>query len=434
MNLPQTITFTDNRKIEFVYDGTGMKLRKTTWQNGVILETRDYMDGFEYKDDLLDRIAHTEGYITRREKRANEGSEFVGLNGLVFQYNYVLKDHLGNSRVSFADINGDGNIDPNTEVSQINMYYPFGLNAEGNWNGAGGANKYQYNGKSWEDDFGLGWNDYGARMYDPAMARWVAVDPMADKMQRYSPYNYALDNPIRFIDPDGNAPTDVIFSYVKNANGSYTLNVTVNAKIINLSSNKGLIIPVSDITQRSGKTFSGDFSTEYEYKHMDKKTKKEVKTSKTLSITVNYTLNLKEIKNTNEIKEGDHVMAIVDKTKTSSGGDAVGLAELGGNNAVCNSNACDGKLPSLISTVIHEEGHWLDIVDNYSAQGNVMADCGHDSAYPTATPSQLRSSFYQLMKKLLDNNVDKMILNNFNYSSDKNNETKFKEFLKDHSN
>ena len=210
MNLPQTITFTENRKIEFVYDGTGMKLRKTTWQNGVILETRDYMDGFEYKDDLIERIAHTEGYITRREKRANEGTEFVGLGGLVFQYNYVLKDHLGNTRVSFADVSGDGNIDPNTEVSQINHYYGFGLNMEGNWNGAGGANKYAYNGKEWNDDFGLGWNDYGARFYDPAIGRWVAVDPLSEKMRRHSPYNYAFDNPIRFIDPDGMIPGDPV--------------------------------------------------------------------------------------------------------------------------------------------------------------------------------------------------------------------------------
>jgi hypothetical protein len=40
---------------------------------------------------------------------------------------------------------------------------------EGNWNGAAGPNKYQYNGKEWNDDFGLSWNDYGARFYDPAV-------------------------------------------------------------------------------------------------------------------------------------------------------------------------------------------------------------------------------------------------------------------------
>lgn len=110
--------------------------------------------------------------------------------------------------MNYADVNGDGEV-YSTEILEENNYYPFGLRHKG-YNELATENpagfKYKFGGKELNDELGFEVYDFGARNYDPALGRWMNIDPLAEEMRRFSPYNYAFNNPVFFIDPDGMAP------------------------------------------------------------------------------------------------------------------------------------------------------------------------------------------------------------------------------------
>ncbi|MCP4177716.1 MAG: hypothetical protein GY756_08115 [bacterium] len=125
-----------------------------------------------------------------------ESSPSKEVQGDVYHYQYHLTDHLGNTRVTFDT---DGN------VLQEDSYYPFGMTMNGLSFTAQSLdpenkNKFLYNGKELQDDHGLDWHDYGARMYDAQIGRFFTQDPLT---QYSSGYVYVGNNPISMIDPTG---------------------------------------------------------------------------------------------------------------------------------------------------------------------------------------------------------------------------------------
>ena len=124
--------------------------------------------------------------------------------------------------VRFSDSNEDGKItteetadDQNpSEVLSREFYYAFGRKQNGwevlnlNVPADEPKNKYLYNGKEFHNDNDEGLYNYGARFYDPAIARFTTIDPLAENYTFQNPYAYAANNPIRFIDFMGKRPID----------------------------------------------------------------------------------------------------------------------------------------------------------------------------------------------------------------------------------
>lgn len=176
LNLPDEVKTGSTVKARYLYsyDGTKVKVQDAGGTNG-----------YDYLGSLT--LVKTGGTQTPE-------TDFGG--GIIrgTQVMYFENDHLGSIRTV---LNTAGT------VLERNDYYPFGMRHANASHVVTANNRYKFNGKEDQTVGALGLLDYGARMYDAQIGRWLAVDPLADSYCPISPYVYCKNNPINRIDPDG---------------------------------------------------------------------------------------------------------------------------------------------------------------------------------------------------------------------------------------
>ena len=200
LNLPEEVCL-GNEKVSYIYTSAGEKLATRVGSSLTY-----YRGPLVYSGNNLLYLVHPEG-LTRKSTGG-------------YVYYYAKRDHLGSTRV-LCHASG------NTLVAdQTTGYYPFGL-AHGHENL--NLNRYLFSGKELQDQsLGgklLGLYDFGSRFYDPTLGRWFNVDP---KLEFVSPYGYCANNPVLYVDPNGE---DIVLSISKD------VKVTVVTRLINVNIN-----------------------------------------------------------------------------------------------------------------------------------------------------------------------------------------------------
>ncbi|WP_019246843.1 RHS repeat-associated core domain-containing protein, partial [Alistipes ihumii] len=176
LNLMQTVqTTVGASKAQFTYGSDGRKLSE-----------KARTGGFEYLGSLI--YAYRGGTLSLAQAVTDEGTiQSAGVN-------YFIRDHLGSVRAV---------VDHTGKIVERNDYYPFGGRHENASLPLTSVNRYKFGGKETLEPVSLDMLDFGARFYDPRIARWNTQDPLAEKYFSLSPYNYCAGNPITLVDPTG---------------------------------------------------------------------------------------------------------------------------------------------------------------------------------------------------------------------------------------
>ena len=183
-----TVTTSTNRWVDYTYNASGQLIRKRQYDNNVLQNTTDYVDGFVYINGTLSYFPMPEGRV-------------LNISGTLKQ-EFIITDQQGNARVSFQ-----ANASGHAVVMQENSYYPTGLIMPNSPVATPTTpNKQLYNGGSeWQNDYSNLPDYYQTfnRNYDAVIGRFIGVDPVAESAETLTSYQYAGNNPVMYNDPLG---------------------------------------------------------------------------------------------------------------------------------------------------------------------------------------------------------------------------------------
>ncbi len=172
----------------------------------------DQGNGLEYRGSLTFR---RNGSSLQIEGIDFPGGRFVaqenGTGGITLVPHYHITDHLGSVRAVVDGSTG--------QVIETNDYYPFGKRWDSSSSVTSPDNRFRFNGKEDQSEFGTPYSDYGARQYSSFNGRWLTVDPLAEKYYSSSPYAFCGNNPVNFVDLDGRRWVNSQRQVVYNSNG-----------------------------------------------------------------------------------------------------------------------------------------------------------------------------------------------------------------------
>ena len=181
INQPQQVKSGSTVKQKFAYLADGRKL------HSISDPAND--GGLAYIGTSVFNIGR--GNYTSFESTSFSAGRIVRNSSGAYAVQYHITDHLGSVRAV---------LNQSMTVLEQNDYYPFGLRHP-NASLKTTANRYRYNGK--EEIAADATSDYGARQYSAEFCQWLQVDPLAEKYYSWSPYNFCVGNPLRFVDPNG---------------------------------------------------------------------------------------------------------------------------------------------------------------------------------------------------------------------------------------